>query len=69
MVVAGGRGANGNDGGWFWKMISSWRWKRLVLLRRLSFLEDVVFRVLYCLEAVVLVGGICFFYLFCGCHL
>ncbi|XP_074574700.1 uncharacterized protein LOC141831182 [Curcuma longa] len=56
---------------WPWKLSFSaswlWRWKRPKL--RFSLLDDLAFRFLYCLEAVVLVAGLCFFYLFCGCHI
>ena len=62
----GGRGCR-----WPWKLgfATSWRWKCPSLLLRFSFLDDLLFRILYCLEAVVLVAALCFFYLCCGCHI
>ncbi|KAJ9690951.1 hypothetical protein PVL29_013218 [Vitis rotundifolia] len=53
---------------WRWKFLSSgFRWKRLRF--QLSFIDDVVFRIMYVFEAIVLVATLCFFYLFCGCHI
>ncbi|CAL9145745.1 unnamed protein product [Musa hybrid cultivar] len=54
---------------WLWKpsFSASWRWKRPRL--RFSLVDDLTFRVLYFLEAVVLVGGFCCFFLFCGCRI
>lgn len=47
-----------------WKS-SSFKWNRLTL--PVSFMEDVVFKVVSAFEAVVLVLTLCFFYLCCGC--
>lgn len=53
---------------WKWKLISSgFRWKRLRF--QLSFVDEVAFRIMYVLEAIVLVASLCFFYLFCGCRI
>ncbi|RRT71225.1 hypothetical protein B296_00034823 [Ensete ventricosum] len=53
---------------WPWKpsFSASWWWKRPKL--RFSLVDDLTFHVLYYLEAVVLVGGFCCFFLCCGCH-
>ncbi|PKU82453.1 hypothetical protein MA16_Dca005458 [Dendrobium catenatum] len=56
---------------WPWKLrfsfSSSWRWNRLSQVR-FSVLNELIFRILYVLEAIVLISTFCFFYLFCGCH-
>ncbi|KAG1346833.1 hypothetical protein COCNU_06G006620 [Cocos nucifera] len=54
---------------WRWKLRFStpWRWKRVTV--RFSFFDDVVFYVLYFLEAIVLVAAFGCFYLCCGCHI
>ncbi|WJX46764.1 hypothetical protein P8452_33530 [Trifolium repens] len=44
---------------------SVFKWNRLTL--PVSFMEDVVFKVVSAFEAVVLVLTLCFFYLCCGC--
>ncbi|CAK8578169.1 unnamed protein product [Lathyrus sativus] len=44
---------------------SLFKWNRLTL--PLSFMDDVVFKVVSAFEAVVLVLTLCFFYLCCGC--
>ena len=50
-----------------WKVFgSALKWRRLNL--QMSFLDDVLFKVVSALEAVVLVLTLAFFYLFCGCH-
>ncbi|CAD5173369.1 unnamed protein product [Musa acuminata subsp. burmannicoides] len=76
--MVGGHGAGGwprvpnnKENHWPEKLASaaSWRWWKRPALPRFSFLDDLLFRVLSCLEAVVLVGALCFFYLCCGCHL
>ncbi|XP_030972441.1 uncharacterized protein LOC115992393 [Quercus lobata] len=52
---------------WRWKFLgSAFKWKRLNL--QLSFVDDVLFRILSVFEAIVLVATLCFFYLCCGCH-
>jgi hypothetical protein len=45
---------------------SGFKWRRLNL--QLSFVDDVLFRILSVFEAIVLVATLCFFYLCCGCH-
>ncbi|KAF8031099.1 hypothetical protein BT93_D0327 [Corymbia citriodora subsp. variegata] len=45
---------------------SAFRWKRVNI--QLSFFDDVVFKLVSVLEAIVLVSTLGFFYLFCGCH-
>ncbi|KAG6642188.1 hypothetical protein CIPAW_09G126200 [Carya illinoinensis] len=45
---------------------SAFRWKRLNL--KLSFVDDLLFRIASVFEAIVLVARLCFFYLCCGCH-
>jgi len=50
----------------WWKSSSSvFKWNRLTL--PVSFIEDVVFKVVSAFEAIVLVLTLCFFYLCCGC--
>jgi hypothetical protein len=44
---------------------SSWRGLHLGF----SLLDDLLFQILYCVEAVVLVLALCFFFLCCGCHI
>lgn len=44
---------------------SSWRGLNLGF----SLLDDLLFQILYCVEAVVLVFALCFFFLCCGCHI
>ncbi|GLU22703.1 hypothetical protein SLE2022_387590 [Rubroshorea leprosula] len=43
---------------------SAFKGKRL----HLSFMDDVLFRIVSVFEAIVLVVALCFFYLCCGCH-
>uniref|UniRef100_A0A1J3GG62 Uncharacterized protein n=3 Tax=Noccaea caerulescens TaxID=107243 RepID=A0A1J3GG62_NOCCA len=47
---------------------SSFKWKRVEILQ-LDIVDGVVFKVMYVVEALVLVSTLCFFYLFCGCHI
>lgn len=52
-----------------WKLKFYWsslRWKRVHL--PVSFMDDVVFRIVSLFEAIVLVLSACVFYLFFGCH-
>ncbi|EXB92386.1 hypothetical protein L484_021370 [Morus notabilis] len=49
-----------------WRLISAFRWKRQDF--QPSILDDVVFRIMYVVEAVVLVSILCFFFVCCGCH-
>jgi len=53
--------------GWRLKFIgSAFKWKRLNI--QLSFFDDLIFKLVSVLEAIVLVITLCFFYLCCGCH-
>ncbi|XP_062026683.1 uncharacterized protein LOC133742967 [Rosa rugosa] len=52
---------------WPRKLSSVFRWKRVDL--RLRIIDDVVFKILSVVEAVVLVSTLCFFFLCCGCHI
>lgn len=72
----GGVGMVGGKKRWFFKRLrkESLRWKFLwpaFKLKRLtlpvSFVNDVVFKVVSAFEAIVLVLTVCFFYLCCGC--
>ncbi|KAL5577193.1 hypothetical protein UlMin_018892 [Ulmus minor] len=51
-----------------WKFLfgSAFKWKRVNL--KLSFFDDVLFRVVSVFEAIVLVITVGFFYLCCGCN-
>ncbi|KAK8551420.1 hypothetical protein V6N13_119887 [Hibiscus sabdariffa] len=52
---------------WRWKFLgSAFKWKRLNI--KLSFIDDVRFKIVSVLEAIYLVATLCFFYLCCGCH-
>ncbi|KAK8642005.1 hypothetical protein V6N13_011369 [Hibiscus sabdariffa] len=52
---------------WRWKLLgSAFKWKRLNI--KLSFIDDVRFKIVSVLEAIYLVATLCFFYLCCGCH-
>ncbi|KDP46157.1 hypothetical protein JCGZ_06668 [Jatropha curcas] len=52
---------------WPWKVsISSFKWKPIGF--QLKIIDNLVFRFLYVVEAIVLVSTLCFFYLCCGCH-
>ncbi|KAK9093466.1 hypothetical protein Syun_028377 [Stephania yunnanensis] len=42
------------------------KWRRLDL--KVSFLDDVMFKIVSVFEALILVSALCFFYCFCGCH-
>ncbi|KAK6932230.1 hypothetical protein RJ641_001854 [Dillenia turbinata] len=48
-------------------VFSAFRWKRLNI--QLSFLDDVLFKIVSVLEAIVLLSTLCFFFLCCGCHI
>ncbi|CAN1167247.1 hypothetical protein LINPERPRIM_LOCUS34671 [Linum perenne] len=53
---------------WRWKFLTSaFKWKRVNNLQ-ISLVDDVLFKVVSALEAVVLVATVSFFYLCCGCH-
>ncbi|KAF5811304.1 hypothetical protein HanRHA438_Chr04g0189571 [Helianthus annuus] len=44
------------------------RWKTKFNIRQ-WFVDRVLFKILSVFEAVVMVSTLCFFYLFCGCHI
>ncbi|KAL5795493.1 hypothetical protein ACOSQ2_000313 [Xanthoceras sorbifolium] len=50
---------------WSWKL-SGFKWKRLGF--HTCIIDDFIFKVMYVVEAVVLVSTLCFFFLCCGCH-
>jgi hypothetical protein len=53
---------------WRWNLVgTAFKWRRMNLLQ-MSFLDDMIFRILSVFEAIVLVATLCFFYLCCGCH-
>ncbi|XP_050383364.1 uncharacterized protein LOC126800117 [Argentina anserina] len=52
---------------WPRKFSSVFRWKRVDL--RLTIIDDIIFKILSVVEAVVLVSTLCFFFLCCGCHI
>ncbi|KAL1202102.1 hypothetical protein V5N11_015042 [Cardamine amara subsp. amara] len=47
---------------------SSGKWMRVEILQT-EIVDGVVFKVMYVVEAFVLVSTLCFFYLCCGCHI
>ncbi|CAH2038751.1 unnamed protein product [Thlaspi arvense] len=47
---------------------SSFKWKPVEILQT-EIVDGVVFKVMYVVEAVVVVSTLCFFYLCCGCHI
>ncbi|KAL9391686.1 hypothetical protein Peur_015606 [Populus x canadensis] len=54
---------------WRWRLrflVSAFKWKRLNI--QLSLLDDLLFKIISVLEAIVLVITLCFFFLCCGCH-
>ncbi|EOX93151.1 hypothetical protein QUC31_003998 [Theobroma cacao] len=57
----------GKESIWPWKLSSGFKWKRLDF--QMKIVDNLVFRVLYVVEAIVLVSTLCFFYLCCGCHI
>lgn len=46
---------------------SAFKWRRVTNLQ-ISFVDDLLFKIVSMLEAVVLGGALCFFFLCCGCH-
>ncbi|KAJ9153202.1 hypothetical protein P3X46_026667 [Hevea brasiliensis] len=53
---------------WRWRFLgSAFKWKRIHF--QLSFVDDVLFKIVSVFEAIVLVATLCFFYLCCGCHI
>ncbi|KAF3449907.1 hypothetical protein FNV43_RR05986 [Rhamnella rubrinervis] len=51
---------------WRWKLFgSAFKWKRLNI--QVSFVDDVLFKIVSVFEAIVLVINVSFFYLCCGC--
>ncbi|OMP07637.1 hypothetical protein COLO4_07174 [Corchorus olitorius] len=58
----------GKESKWPWKFsASAFKWKRNDF--QMKIVDNLVFRVLYVVEAIVLVSTLCFFYLCCGCHI
>ncbi|XVE72359.1 hypothetical protein DITRI_Ditri11bG0033200 [Diplodiscus trichospermus] len=57
----------GKESFWPWKLSSAFKWKPLDF--QMKIVDNLVFRVLYVVEAIVLVSTLCFFYLCCGCHI
>ncbi|KAJ8762026.1 hypothetical protein K2173_006628 [Erythroxylum novogranatense] len=54
--------------GWRWSFWrSAFKWKRHAL--QLWLIDDLMFKIVSVLEAIVLVTNLCFFYLCCGCHI
>ncbi|CAN8295303.1 unnamed protein product [Cochlearia groenlandica] len=47
---------------------TSFKWKRVEMIQ-MEIVDGVVFKVMYVVEAFVLVSTLCFFYLCCGCHI
>ncbi|XP_068668938.1 uncharacterized protein [Aristolochia californica] len=52
---------------WRFHIPPVWRWKRLDF--QLSILDDVLFKIVSIVEAILLVSVLCFFFLCCGCHI
>ncbi|KAL5707556.1 hypothetical protein ACHQM5_018446 [Ranunculus cassubicifolius] len=54
---------------WPWRLFTSkgFQWKRLDFKR--SFYDNVIFGIISVLEAIILVGSLCFFFCCCGCRL
>ncbi|CAH8251368.1 unnamed protein product [Arabidopsis lyrata] len=48
---------------------SSAKWKRVEIIMVTEIVDGVVYKVMYVVEALVLVSTLCFFYLCCGCHI
>ncbi|EOA36367.1 hypothetical protein CARUB_v10010766mg [Capsella rubella] len=48
---------------------SSGKWKRVEIILLTDIVDGVVYKVMYVVEALVLVSTLCFFYLCCGCHI
>ncbi|XP_010457775.1 PREDICTED: uncharacterized protein LOC104764351 [Camelina sativa] len=48
---------------------SSGKWKRVEIILLTEIVDGVVYKVMYVVEAFVLVSTLCFFYLCCGCHI
>lgn len=48
---------------------SSGKWKRVEIILQEEIVDRVVYKVMYVVEALVLVSTLCFFYLCCGCHI
>ncbi|KAJ4729023.1 putative Transmembrane protein [Melia azedarach] len=51
---------------WPWKLSGAFKWKRLDF--QMTIIDDLIFKIMYVVEAVVLVSTLCFFFLCCGCH-
>ncbi|KAK7321645.1 hypothetical protein VNO77_32482 [Canavalia gladiata] len=62
---------------WFFKRLRKESWKRLKLLRSafkwkklygpLSFMDYVIFKIMFAFETIVLISMLSFFFLCCGC--
>lgn len=53
-----------------WKLLGgAFRWKRVTVNIKVSFFDEVLFKILSVVEAIVLVSTLCFFYVCCGCHI
>ncbi|KAI4295411.1 hypothetical protein L6164_035459 [Bauhinia variegata] len=48
-------------------LVSAFKWKKVNVFP-VSFMRDVIFKVVSVFEAIVLVLALSFFYLCCGCH-
>ncbi|PIN11576.1 hypothetical protein CDL12_15818 [Handroanthus impetiginosus] len=56
---------------WSFKGIRQWRLSSLKSRKmniQVWIVDDVIFKIVYVVEAIVLVSTLCFFYLCCGCH-
>ncbi|KAJ0051714.1 hypothetical protein Pint_01403 [Pistacia integerrima] len=49
-----------------WKISNAFKWKRLDF--QVKIFDDLVFKVMSVVEAVVLISTVCFFFLCCGCN-
>ncbi|KAL9419957.1 hypothetical protein AB3S75_037677 [Citrus x aurantiifolia] len=55
---------------WPWKQLTgagAFKWKRSIDFQ-MKIIDDLVFKIMYAVEAVVLVSTLAFFFLCCGCH-
>ncbi|KAL3522667.1 hypothetical protein ACH5RR_015501 [Cinchona calisaya] len=67
-VGAGDAGGVGGSGKWRFNSFSpGLRWKRRFTMH--WFVDGFLFKIVSVLEAIILVLSLCFFYLFCGCHI
>ncbi|XP_026390634.1 uncharacterized protein LOC113286154 [Papaver somniferum] len=61
-------GSSSKQDSWKFKFSSS-SFKFKYLNIHISFLDDILFKIISVFEAILLVSALCFFYLFCGCHI